>query len=402
MRYTVSLEKGLAVGLSWRSLRGALLFAAFAFVCALPLGARADESSGTWTGNVEARGNYYLERSTRVEMPAVRVNVEAPNGIRVRASYVLDVISSASIAQTGGGSDGVFTELRHGIGQMSLGKSIDTGDAQVDLAVYGTYSTEDDYKSLIYGIVGGVQLDEKNTILTLGLTRVDDTVESNIDRTFRGKLGATSFAFGFSQLLSPVMKFDAGYNLQYMDGYLGNPYRRALVGARPRAGSSLLMGGLPKNEAPPDSRWRHNLEGSLSLYLPSSATTFQLYMRGYTDSWDIQALTPEPRIYQQLGSDAVLRARYRFYTQTRADFAPEDGQRAYPVDYMGPLTDDPKMFRFHSHQVGLRLTYRLTSLLGSWAGPFRDAVLDVNLDRGWSTSRFGDYWVGSIGGRMPF
>lgn len=376
---------------------GALGVAAATLLLALPQRVRADESSGTWTGDIEARGNYYLERSTRVMMPAARVNLEAPNGILVRGGYVLDVISSASIAQTGGSTDGVFTELRHGIGQMMVGKIVDTGAAEFDLRVHGTYSTEPDYKSLTYGIVGSVALNEKNSTFTLAVTRVDDTVESNLDSTFRGKLGGLTFGLGLTQLISPVLKFDVGYQLSYLEGFLGNPYRRALVGARPRAGSTKLMGGLPKAEDPPDLRWRHNVEAQLSWYLPSSATTFQLYMRGYTDSWDIQALTPEPRIYQQIGPDLVLRGRYRFYTQTRAEFAPEDGQTAYPVDYLGPVTNDPKMTRFHSHQVGLRLTYQL-----SWLGVFRDLVLDVNLDRGFSTSSFGNYWIGTIGGRIPF
>jgi hypothetical protein len=199
-----------------------------------------------------------------------------------------------------------------------------------------------------------------------------------------------------------VLKFDIGYQLQYLDGFLGNPYRRALVGARPRAGSTTLMGGLPKPEDPPNSRWRHNVEAQLSWYLPASLTTFQLYARGYTDSWDIQALTPEPRIYQQIGRDLVLRGRYRFYTQTRAEFAPDDGQTAYPVDYLGPVTNDPKMVRFHSHQVGLRLTYQLSWIGGLFFGLLRNLVLDINLDRGFSTSSFGNYWIGTIGGRMPF
>ena len=366
-----------------------------------PLRAAADEASGTWTGSAELRGNYYLERSTRVMMPAARVTVDTPNGIRVRGSYVLDVISSASIAQTGGEEDGVFTELRHGIGQMLVGKKIDTGNAELDLSVHGTYSIEDDYKSLVYGIGGSIALFEKNTTLGFGVTRVDDTVESNIDATFEEKFSGMQFGVGLQQLLSPVMKVDLVYQLSYFDGFLGNPYRRALVGARARPGSTQLMGGLPRQELPPDTRWRHNIEGQLAWYLPQTSTTLQFYLRGYTDSWDIQALTPEPRIYQQFG-DFLLRARYRFYTQTRADFAPEEGQTAYPVGYEGPITNDPKMTRFHSHQVGLRLAYKF-GVFGDSALDFaRDLVVDASVDRGWSTSSFGDYWVASVGARLPW
>jgi hypothetical protein len=384
-----------------RFLGGGLALLALLVLFAVPRAARADEASGSWTGNIEGRGNYYLERSTRVMMPSVRVNVEAPNGIRARASYVLDVIASASIAQTGGGSDGVFTELRHGIGQMAIGKKVDTGSTEFDMAVHGTYSTEDDYKSLTYGIFGSAALFDKNTTLSLAVTRVDDSVESNIDPTFNEKLGAISFGGGLSQLLSPVLKLDVGYQMQYMEGFLGNPYRRALVGGRARPPSTTLMGGLPKPEDPPDTRWRHNLEAQLAWYLPSTATTLQFYLRAYTDSWEIQALTPEPRIYQQIGQHLVLRALYRFYAQTRAYFAPEEGQTRYPVDYVGPLTNDPKMFRFHSHQFGLRLSYQLAFLAGPLS-VFRDTVLDVSLDRGISTSSFGNYWVGTLGGRVPF
>lgn len=368
----------------------------------LPRTVAADESSGTWTGNAELRGNYFLERSTRVVMPAARVNVESPDGIRVRGSYVLDVISSASIAQTGGEVDAVFTEFRHGIGQLAVGKKVDTGSAELDLGVHGTYSTEDDYKSLTYGLGGSVALDEKNTTLSVGVTRVDDWIESNIDATFDGRFTGLTFGFGLQQLISPVMKFDLVYQLSYLEGFLGNPYRGALLNARARPGSSQLMGGIRQPEDPPDSRWRHNLEGQLSWYLPQTSTTLQLYLRGYTDDWDIQALTPEPRIYQQVGSDLVFRLRYRFYTQTRAEFAPADGQMSYPVGYEGPTTNDPKMERFRSHQIGLRIAYRLSFLDHSFLSFARDMVLDISLDRGFTTSRFQNYWIATAGARLPF
>ncbi|HKU41996.1 MAG TPA: DUF3570 domain-containing protein [Polyangiales bacterium] len=376
-----------------------------ALVC-LPHTVAADDVSGTFTGDFEARGNYYLERSTRVMMPAARLQIYTPNGIKVRASYVLDVISSASIAQTGSDKDGVHTELRHGIGQMGINKKFDTGSSELEVGVHGTYSTEPDYKSWTYGVWGSLALNEKNTTLMLGYTRVDDNVLSNMDPNFDEDLNGNTFGASITQLLSPVLKLDVGYQLSYMSGFLGNPYRRALVGARVRDGSDMLMGGLPRPENPPDERWRHNLEGMLSWYLPASSTAIQLYLRAYTDDWGIQALTPEPRIYQQLGRYFSLRARYRFYTQDRAWFAPEDGQDRYGVEYLppydGPLTNDPKMYRFHSHQIGLRLGFQMAMLEGTTFAFLRSIALDVSLDRGISTSTFGDYWIGTLGGRVLF
>ena len=50
--------------------RAAIAVVALAAMLALPgEPARADELTGTWTGNVELRGNYWWERSTRVIAP---------------------------------------------------------------------------------------------------------------------------------------------------------------------------------------------------------------------------------------------------------------------------------------------------------------------------------------------
>jgi len=287
-----------------------------------------------------------------------------------------------------------------------VGMKMDTGSAEVDIGVHGTFSTEPDYLSWIYGLFGSVALFEKNTTISLALTRNDDTIESNMDPNFEEGMHGTTLAVGLSQLLSPVLKLDVSYQLSYLEGFLGNPYRRALVGARPRPGSDDLMGGLPQPEHPPDSRWRNNLEGMLSWYIPATSTAIQLYLRLYTDDWDIQALTPEPRIYQEIAPNLSLRLRYRFYTQTRAWFAPADGQVSYPVEYLppydGPLTSDPKMFRFHSHQIGLRFAYVFAFLDETALSFMRAFVMDVSLDYGISTSTFGDYWLGTLGGRIPF
>jgi hypothetical protein len=126
----------------------------------------ADEASGTWTGVVEGRGNYFWERSTRVVVPEIELKLVAPNGVRMGVGYLVDAISSASIAQTGSDIDAVFTEYRHGV-HAEVGKEVELGSMQIDPSVHGTYSTEDDYDSIIYG--GGVALswDERNNKLSL-------------------------------------------------------------------------------------------------------------------------------------------------------------------------------------------------------------------------------------------
>ena len=44
------------------------------------------------------------------------------------------------------------------------------------------------------------------------------------------------------------------------------------------------------------------------------------------DDWGIGALTPEARIYQEVGEDVTLRVRYRYYNQLRSFFYRPDQQ----------------------------------------------------------------------------
>jgi hypothetical protein len=352
---------------------------------------RADEASGTWTGVLEARAvNYYYERSTRVIVPSMRVSVEAPNGIRAHVDYLVDVITSASIAQTGGGNDALFTELRHGIG-VGAGKTFSLGDNELDLNLGGIYSTEDDYKSVLFNANGTFSWNARNSSLRLGVIRVDDAIRSNIDATFRGELNGTTFQLGFNQVLSPTLLLGVGYELVLLDGFLGNPYRK-----------TQPLAGAPRMEQPPDSRLRHNAEAQLSWFIPESETTLQLFARTYIDSWEIKALNPELRVYQQLNEAWLLRLRYRFYTQSKAEFALARGQTRYPVEYTGPTTSDPKLSAFDSHQVGARIELRLVALRDTILDFASNATLDISFDYQWCTSSFGNNVIATAGGRLPF
>jgi hypothetical protein len=369
--------------------RGLGLLLIFAAISGTTQRAQADEASGTWTGELDGRANYYWERSTRVVVPTARLSLEAPNGIRMEADYLVDVIASASIAQTGGGKDGVFTELRHGIG-AGAGKRFSVGNNDLDISFHGVYSTESDYKSWLYGVTTSYAFNDKDTAISLGLLGVSDTVLSNANPSFRGKLNGVTASLNLTQVLSPVLLGSIGYEIVNLEGFLGNPYRNAVVGA------------LPHPEAPPDTRLRHNIQASVSWFLPATSSTLELYGRVYTDSWKMFALTPEARIYQQLGRDWVVRLRYRFYDQTKAYFALPDGQTRYVQGYVGPLTNDPKLSAFRSQQIGGRIEWALAGLSGSFLDFISRGVLDLSVDYQWCSSSFGNNVIGTAGGRLPF
>ena len=369
-------------------LTSALLFLGLCFAA----NARADEATGTWTGSLEGRGNYFWETSTRVIVPEAELKLEAPNGVRAGVGYLVDAISSASIAQTGSDVDAVFTEFRHGV-HADVGKEFDLGGVQIDPSAHATYRTEDDYTSWIYGVGTDFSFDARTNKVSLGVTLVNDTIEANNDMAFEGHLDGVTLSVAYERVLTPIMVLTVGYQLGYLQGFLGNAYRRV-----------VFEEGAPIREAPPESRTRHNASAKLSLYIPPTHTALQLLYRGYVDSWDIGAITPEIRVLQEVGPDLIARVHYRFYTQTAASFVRTDGS-PYPgasAAPQGPTSNDPKLADLTTHTFGGGLEYRLSFLEGTFLDFAREASIDVSVDRYLSTSTFGNGVIATAGGRLPF
>ena len=371
-----------------------LQLASFLFLAALSLAAtaHADEASGTWTGSLEGRGNYFWENSTRVIVPEVEAKIEAPNGVRAGVGYLVDAISSASIAQTGSDVDAVFTEFRHGI-HADVGKEFDLDGVQIDPSAHATYSTEDDYTSWIYGIGTDFSFAERTNKISLGVTLVNDSITANNDASFEGELNGITTSLAYERVLTPVLVLTVGYQLGYLSGFLGNAYRRV-----------VFEEGAPIREAPPESRTRHNASAKLSLFIPPSRTAVQLLYRGYIDSWDIGAITPEIRVLQEIGDDLIVRAHYRFYAQTAASFVRTDGS-PYPGSSGSPMTatsNDPKLADLVTHTFGGGLEYRLSFLEGTFLDFAREATIDISVDRYLTNSTFGNGVMATAGGRLPF
>ncbi|MCS6797926.1 MAG: DUF3570 domain-containing protein [Myxococcota bacterium] len=366
--------------------------------CVLSSGnARADEAAGTWSGDVELRGNYYWERSTRVVAPEASMRLEAPNGTRLTARYLADAITSASIA-AGTLVDVRFTELRHQI-TVGAGQGFDVGAERLEVDASTTFSTEPDYQSLSFSLTGALALDDRATVLRLGALYLHDEVGKVLrgadrtepggrdlsDRGNQGALDALVLSASWDQVVTRTLVATLGYDLGYNVGLQSNVYR------------TVSVDGTPQTERHPDVRWRHTAHGRVAWHLPSTGTTLWLGHRAYLDSWRIAALGPELRVYQALDDRFVIRARWRYYAQTPAFF--------WRAQYTGApryFSADPKMSGFRSHLLGLAAALRLDALAD---GPFdwlSAASVDVSFDHVWSTSRFGDGVIAQAGLRAPF
>ncbi|MGD8861089.1 MAG: DUF3570 domain-containing protein [Myxococcales bacterium] len=360
------------------------LLALLAAIVASTVPARADDVTGTWTGQLEAHGNYYLERSTRVIMPEARIELESPIGVDVNAGYLVDVIASASIAQTGSDEDAVFHEARQQF-MGGLGYEVDVG-APLELTGGMIYSTETDYESYIGQLGATLGLNQRATVLGLSAALASDTVQSNADPTFEEGKRSLTLNSTFEQILSRTLTLTLGYTFAYQEGFLANPYRR------------VLLGPLPYAEKHPPERFRHAAFARLGAFIPATDTAVHLIYRGYMDSWHIGAVNPELRVVQELHPAFLVGTHYRFYTQTRASFQKD----AYPAGYEGFITNDPKMTAHTTHVFGGRIDWRLAFLDDTALDLFSKGWIILTFDRYLNTNAFGDGFIATVGGRLPF
>ncbi len=362
--------------------------------------ARADEASGTWTGYVNLRGNYYWETSTRVVAPEVQARLESPDGVRIDADTLIDAVTSASVG-SGVQSDIRFTEIRNQ-GSLAISREFDLGGAQLRLGTSGRLSHEPDYFATNIAGFASLSLNQRSTVINAsftyehddvgavlrgGMARVDPTTGRNLsDRGRQGVLQAFMGVLTWNQVLSPVCTLTTSYTLVNDWGYLQSPYRRAQV-----------AGGV-QAETHPNQRLRHSLSGNLAYYIVETSTAIHIGYRAYIDNWNVASLTPTFQLYQMIGRSAMLRFSYRFYDQTQSFFY---SSNPYPAGTMY-VTADKKMAPFHSHLLGLQAMIGLDFLSNTPLSFLNQAWLDMSFNYWIQTSGFGNAVLAQTGLRVPF
>ena len=381
--------------------RGLLWVALLLGAVGAPAATHADRASGDWTGSVFLRGNYYWERSTRVVAPNAGVTLEAPNGVRLRADYLVDSITSASQA-AGVVEDIRFTEIRHQ-GQLGASYEFDLGRAHLDVDFSFRVSREPDYLSLGGGINTALALADRSTVLRFAAFVLHDEIRQKLRSgtgarpmtmggtsadAFRENFDALVLNVGWEQLLGPSAYAQITYQYGYLNGFLANAYRRVAV-------ADVL-----RPEHHPGTRHRHTLTGRLVGYVRPTRTALHAIYSAYLDSWDIAALTPEVRVYQQLAEFFYVRVRWRHYRQRRSFFYRDTYDHDLPDEAY--VTADPKMSTFHSNTLGFQLLLTGGFLGETRLDAFRRASLDLTVEYRWNTNRFGNGVIAQAGLVAPF
>jgi hypothetical protein len=352
--------RAVARGGRWQRFAPLLLALAVALVTVRPAGAE---------NRVLVRGNYYREISTRVLQPMVATSVDVPDErFTIGAEYLLDAITSASIAtgtQAVTGGDRTFTESRHEavvrlgsrLGPWTLGSSF-------------RFSTETDYEARGLGATVAREVFDRAGTISVGYAYnfdrvyqitgqngqrapwcgggfVDDCAVRRPGERANNLLQSHYLSLGYAHAVTPKLLLQTSLELADARGPQDNPYR-----------ALLILNSFPESHP----RVRQRLSWTLSprWHLPRARLTFDPRYRYYADDWGIAAHAIDGRVHVRATRHLRFRARYRYYTQSAADFWRDDG--IYTGEAGELRSADRKMDDWYSNTVGGQLTWHLDGL----------------------------------------
>ena len=270
---------------------------------------------------ITLRGNYWRDRNTRVVQPAIDIAKQLPTGTQLSAHYLLDAITSASVA-AGVLRDQPFTELRNEAG-FSLGQVI--GPAVVTGSY--SYSSESDYWSHFASLGVLLSLFQNNTQLSASVGYSNDRVALRMGPTLYNPIGGLQTVRAiatWTQTLTPHLLLAASYEIGVLgfgnndNGFQANVYR------------TVNLGGAPARENVPLQRIRQAAALAVAWHVsvPSRIMPYLVFRpayRFYWDDWGLLSHTPELRLFVPTGA-FEWRLTGRYYTQNHATFwATADG-----------------------------------------------------------------------------
>jgi hypothetical protein len=339
---------------------------------------------------IMVRGAYFREASTRVVQPVVEVWQDLPQGFDIKTHYLLDAITSASVA-AGTTSDSIFTELRNEVG-LAVGWTHN----HLRTALGYSYSAESDYWAHALALSSQYRFwgDSATLHVNAGLgwdgswprTRTPNCPTAN---EFICRLTSYFAAVGYTQVWSPTFVTHISLEGSFLDGYQASLYR-----AVPNLGFENV-----KSE-----RLRGVVSPRAAYYLPSSHTGFQLQYRYYRDDWGISAQMVEGRVFQRLTPDLEARFSYRYYTQTPADFWCDwmAISNCYPPNAQF-YTGDPKLGPVGTSMPEIKLMWDAVSLRGvPFVGWFSEGTFDISYGRYFQNTTFGNAHLVQMGYTLPY
>jgi hypothetical protein len=147
-----------------------------------------------------------------------------------------------------------------------------------------------------------------------------------------------------TSVLGPTTIAQVGVELNDVRGLQHNPYR------------TVYVAGAYRPEMHPDARLRQDAFLKVNQWLTSRAS-LKLGYGFYRDDWGVDSHTVQAKLHQYVGDSVVVGYRWRWYSQSAADFYRSEYVDAGGVG--GFQTGDYRLSPFDAHLFGSRISWDL-------------------------------------------
>ncbi len=278
----------------------------------------------------------------KVDGPSVLIRKAYKDKFSVWGNYYVDLISSASIDVVTTASP--YSERRD---EVSVGLDYLQGTTFMGLAY--TSSEESDYSANALNF--GISHDFFGDLTTVGISyaRGWDEVRRNGDDLFAEDAKRQSYRVDLSQIITKNFIVNLNYEAVTDEGFLNNPYRQVRY-----FDPNSTRGYSYEPELYPRTRTSSATAVRGMYYLPYRASLKADY-RYYSDSWGIKGWNAEVAYVHPLTDNLVLEGKYRYYSQTGADFYAD----LFPYsESQNFRARDKELATYFNHTVGAGVSYQ--------------------------------------------
>lgn len=322
-------------------------FLSLAFACAWCLSAPLP-AAVLPADRADALYHSYDGGGVQVQGPSILVRKQVGQSVSVSANYYVDNISSASIDVMATASP--YKESRT---QKSVG--VDYLHDRTTMSVNYINSEEHDYLAKTASFTLNQDMFGDLTTVTMGYSKGWDVVGMRNDPTFKKDANRQNYRIGLSQVVTKNTLVGLNFETITDDGFLNNPYRAVRY-----VDPTSPKGYSYQAEVYPQTRTSNAVSVRGMYYLPYRASVHGEF-RIYSDSWGIRAKSAEVGYTHPKGDTWTFDVKYRYYTQSNADFYSD----LFPYrDAQNFMARDKELAAFKSNTVGLGVSYAFAR--GGW------------------------------------
>ena len=221
-----------------------------------------------------------------------------------------------------------FMVIPDGSGGEALvmsGATIEETRSQLDLSYFQkhrvsettttlSYSKENDYDALSFGVSGLWYFNNRLTTLNYGLNGGQDHIDPTGRSMSETKTRLSGF-IGFSQVINANRLIGADFSITSLNGYLSDPYKGACISLD----GTQCTGGVV-SDARPDRKLSYAATVKWREFVPQYDGALHADLGLFRNDWEVTAASANVAWYQNLGYRWQLIPSLRLYRQTEAEF----------------------------------------------------------------------------------